>query len=420
MEPFFLYDEEFNRREKELNEILKFNTKPKYENKNAIILKKLIYSAIFASAKHKPIIKPKTLQLHQNILKKPAVSNLLKRQFQPKTQLFRPLEIKRPQITQLKNLEPPKIIQKVSEFNVPKPQQITVSPVSQSKPKFIQHQEIPKPIQKIEWPQPKPKNLVNNEITIMPQPQSTSTSSPFKTPIIAPQNKIIDKPQERMIPSIPKPQFNKEIESVNLNQNKNDEFVPIPEHIESNINLESNIIRKSDGSLVYKLNELILDTKTYRLFFSLQNKLFSILEKSPNLIDDFDFFSRNLKENLKLLNMNIKDIDVEKLKLYLKNYIIGFHKLQQLILDSNIKTIYCYGANQPIIVDHLKYGKIQTDMNFNSNTELDDFIKYMAKKAGKTISPSNPSLNIIFPNGIKFNAILGGDFVNSKFILIKS
>src|SRR3989344_2327036 len=338
MEPFFLYDEEFDTREKELNKIIDFSLKKNYNNKNTLFLKKLIYSAILHN---KPKINIKTKQVKTNILKNPQISNLIKNHLQDRKNMFMQFHNK--------------------PIHLNNRQEVKKFPIQTNKPiENTQRPNIYKP------------NLIKQEIEI--------------------------------------PKFEDVIQ---------EDLNPVPPRIEEPSLLDHNITKNPDNSLIYIIKELTIDPKTYRVFYALQNKLFSIIEKAPNLIDDIDFFSKNLKETLKLLNMNIQDIDTENLKLYLKNYILGFHKLQQLILDGSIKTIYCYGANQPIIIDHTKYGKIQTNLNFNSNTELDDFIKYMAKKAGKVISSMSPIINVSFPNGIKFEATIGGDFASSKFILIK-
>ena len=387
MEPFFLYDEEFDTREKELNKIIDFSLKKNYNNKNTLFLKKLIYSAILHN---KPKINIKTKQVKTNILKNPQISNLIKNHLQDRKNMFMQFHNKQIHLNNRQEvkkfpIQTNKPIENTQRPNIYKPNLNILSiPIAHDKPEI----EIPRPSfakQNITVPKPE---IIRKEIP--------TTRSEIKPNLIKQEIEI--------------PKFEDVIQ---------EDLNPVPPRIEEPSLLDHNITKNPDNSLIYIIKELTIDPKTYRVFYALQNKLFSIIEKAPNLIDDIDFFSKNLKETLKLLNMNIQDIDTENLKLYLKNYILGFHKLQQLILDGSIKTIYCYGANQPIIIDHTKYGKIQTNLNFNSNTELDDFIKYMAKKAGKVISSMSPIINVSFPNGIKFEATIGGDFASSKFILIK-
>lgn len=376
MEPFFLYDEEFNTREKELKKILDFSLKKNYENKNALFLKKLIYSAILHN-KPKLIVKPKK-QDTINILRKPEVAGLIR--------------------------------SNIHSFQKPLEQKDVLT-------KLIS----PQPLKTIQFPQrPKPMVFSQQPVKAKPMPLIKPQPINLNPPTQIPKPEFIPRPtieKEELQPQISKESL-QEVEPQNFETGMQDSNNPIPIIAEPS-SLEPNVIRNSDNSLIYNVNEFTIDPKTYRVFYALQNKLFMIIEKSPELIDNQDFFSKNLKETLKLLNMNINEIDTENLKLYLKNYILGFHKIQQLISDNNIKAIYCYGANQPLIIQHQKYGKIQTNLNFNSNTELDDFIKYITKKAGKIVSTSTPSISITFPNGIKFEATIGGDFASSKFILIK-
>ena len=471
MEPHFLIDEEFNRKEKNLNEILNYSFETKNQNKNALLMKKLIYAIIRKNAR-----KNKSQKIHYkyNILRKTAVSNLLKSQFTPQASS----QPKFFDIRKTNDLEVPYKLFTVENMNkmplkqknIQKPISITpkntmpIKPIMQPAKQRLPSQIIqprvlirpPPNNSSILKEQPRPQTqriLTQPNYPIRPQitspPRSTITpqqnirneSKPSYSPnIIVPkpiyrhptvsinpkimpiQKPVIHKPPINT-PRTPAPQntlIPKQQITVEQPKFKPDEFAPLPEHIEFNALIESNISRSPDGQLTYNITELALDTKTYRIFFNLQNKLFSIIEKSPELIDDVDFFTRNLKESVKLLNISIDEINIEDLKIYLKNYILGFHKLQPLVKDTNIKAIYCSGANQSILIQHIKYGKILTNLIFNSNTELDDFIRYIARKVGKTISVTNPTLNIEFPNNIKFNATLGGDFVSSKFILLKS
>ena len=476
MEPHFLIDEEFNRKEKALNGILNYSFENKNQNKNALLMKKLIYAIISKNARKN---KSQKIQYKYNILRKPAVSNLLRNQFTPKPSLqpkffdiektnnlqtpYKLFTVESMNNTPLKqkNIQKPLLI--TPRHNIPIKQ--TMQPVKQRLPsQIIQPRVLIRPSQNnspILKEQQRPQTqriLTQPNYPIRPQIPKPRTSNPPR-PTLAPQQNIRNESKPSYSPDlkVPKPIYRSPTASINpkiipiqkpvmpkipiitqrtqVPQNtiipkqqitveqpkfKPDEFAPLPEHIEFNAIVESNISRSPDGQLTYNITELVLDTKTYRIFFNLQNKLFSIIEKSPELIDDVDFFTRNLKESVKLLNIGIGEINIEDLKIYLKNYILGFHKLQPLVKDTNIKAIYCSGANQPILIQHIKYGKILTNLIFNSNTELDDFIKYIARKAGKTISVTNPALNIEFPNNIKFNATLGGDFVSSKFILLKS
>ena len=436
MEPYFIYHEEINKKSQELDDLLKMNYKPRYENKNAILLKKLIYASIYTFVKHKKI---RHTQI--NILKKPEVKKLLRSQFSQKDTSYQNIAVTSKPIITKRSIEevapnmPRKNMSNLMSMK-PLPTKTGGEVLSKIPPRPLPI-PIPIPIQKsqtvdekkIEWGEFKQETIP--QPSQRPQPRPLQPSVTYKSPISKPTPNIAVqeyKPTPQIPQRIPQPiykQFEEPINQVSQQPTKlkevdlQDIYSPLPEH-EDTINfLEPNIVRSPDELITYNAKELNLDTKTFRVFSNLQNRLFSILEKSPGLLDDVDFFNKNLKESIKILNLNIDTIDVENLKKYLKNYMMGFHKLQPLVSDPNINAVYCYGANQPILVQHIKYGKIQTNLSFNSNTELDDFIKYMAKKAGKPISMSNPSLQFQFPNGFRFDAVLGGDFVSSKFNLIK-
>ncbi|MBS3146990.1 hypothetical protein J4471_04825 [Candidatus Woesearchaeota archaeon] len=494
MEPLFLIDEQFNRKEKELNKILTYQGIGKHPDKHAVIMKKLIYAAIYHYNKKKKIIDKFDTRF---IINKPNVRHLIKSQLMKEDtqQYFTPSKIQKSEENYIQNNNGNQLIRPLSipdnnleqptqEFTkispVPKPQ-MPLNPIQKSSniikpigfsnpprtseiiwpeykpiitvPKTVQSQSIsvPKSIATSQGSlyHPKVMSAKTNSFSRTSVPQSISRASKINTNItqdktrplfsnikIAPIpvikqkiNSELHKPitQQPEAPFIKKINLNPNVieektprfDAENNNLDNMNKYTPLQEPTESSNIIDQHISKNPEGMFVYNVKELTLDPKTYRVFYSVQNKLFDIIEKSPNLLDDQDFFNKNLKENLKVLNININAINIDDLRLYLRNYILGFNKIQPLIQDSNIKTIYCSGANQPLIVEHSRYGKIQTNLDFKSNTELDDFIKYISKKAGRSINPSTPNLSIEFPNGIKLLATIGGDFVSSKFILQK-
>ena len=67
--------------------------------------------------------------------------------------------------------------------------------------------------------------------------------------------------------------------------------------------------------------------------------------------------------------------------------------------DPNLENIECNEANKPLTVTHSDYGRLQTNMIFDSE-ELDRLVLRLAHMAGKSLSKFNPILdNAMLPGG---------------------
>lgn len=96
---------------------------------------------------------------------------------------------------------------------------------------------------------------------------------------------------------------------------------------------------------------------------------------------------------------------------YIERDIIGFGKIDALMRDPDIEDISCDGVNIPLFAYHRnpKFGSIKTNITFNTNDELNEFIIRLAQKCGKTISIAEPLMDAALPDGSRVQATLGTD-----------
>ncbi|MGC8562187.1 MAG: type II/IV secretion system ATPase subunit [Thermoplasmata archaeon] len=103
----------------------------------------------------------------------------------------------------------------------------------------------------------------------------------------------------------------------------------------------------------------------------------------------------------------IGDQSLGQIHYILTSEFLGYGKIDAIMNDSNIEDISCDGVNIPIYVYHKKYQNLKTNVKFESDRELNNFIVLLAQKGNKQISISDPILDATTPEGNRINATFG-------------
>lgn len=129
-----------------------------------------------------------------------------------------------------------------------------------------------------------------------------------------------------------------------------------------------------------------------------------------------------LKKKLPFLKSKSKDVFVEEGKLYYSAKINNKTYLDQvksIINDPRVSAMYCDGVNKPLYVDYLNYSQILTKIGFSDKNRLNNMIKKFSEENGIRISNDKPVILEKLKNGIIFQASLGSDFIEPRFIIKK-
>ncbi|HNW05581.1 MAG TPA: hypothetical protein PK655_03810 [archaeon] len=153
-----------------------------------------------------------------------------------------------------------------------------------------------------------------------------------------------------------------------------------------------------------------------------------------NSIDANYISNKGDKQNLNNYLKKTFDLAIDKLtydltdlekKLYfnfIKRDFLGFGFLSIILEDKNIIEVSCSGENMPIIVYHLKYGAMETNLKFDNLFKLNQFILSLTKIMGLKVSSDQP-INGYLPNGYKIEGLYSvGDKSNkrSSFVIKKN
>jgi len=126
-----------------------------------------------------------------------------------------------------------------------------------------------------------------------------------------------------------------------------------------------------------------------------------------------------------LLDYEIKANSIFKKKLlyYVKREFLGYGRIDPVMRDPNIEDISCDGSGVPLFLFHRKYGSLKSNVQFDNENELSDFVVKLAQKCGKHISIAEPMLDATtMPDGSRIQMTLsntvttrGSTFTIRKF-----
>ncbi|OYT43335.1 ATP-binding cassette domain-containing protein [Candidatus Bathyarchaeota archaeon] len=161
------------------------------------------------------------------------------------------------------------------------------------------------------------------------------------------------------------------------------------------------ILREKDTKeLLYFVDEIPLDPKEQESFIKLREVLEAELQAPEDNETPVQAFRRQLPEIIAKHRDLLKDVSpvgIKKIEFYLERDVLGYGKIDPLMADPLIEDISCSGANKPIYLWHRKYENIKTNVFFNSEEELDDFVMRIVHKAGRHVSIAFPMVDATLP-----------------------
>lgn len=169
-----------------------------------------------------------------------------------------------------------------------------------------------------------------------------------------------------------------------------------------------------NGQPFYLFTEPKLDDKDVAVLDYMR----SLIGRRIKLIDDRDFLLRNVVSACNKFGLEFSESYLEKIYYYLYKHLRGLGRLQPLLDDNDVNGIYCYGLDQPVLVDYKEAAKIKTKLIFSNAKEINDIILKLGEKVDVEITVKNPFLNVSF-NGLNIHAIYGGELMSPKFIILR-
>jgi flagellar protein FlaI len=169
-----------------------------------------------------------------------------------------------------------------------------------------------------------------------------------------------------------------------------------------------NIVEDPEGRVIYEVQETSLTPEEERLYNDIKEHL--IWELKPISRLDIDIASvikktaRRIISEFQIRMTKTPGLTWAKIMYYIERDIIGYGVLDPIFRDPYIEDISCNGPKRPIYVWHRRYESIPTNIVFESEEELDNYVVKLAHMAGKHISVAYPVLDAIIPGGHRLAA----------------
>ena len=111
---------------------------------------------------------------------------------------------------------------------------------------------------------------------------------------------------------------------------------------------------------------------------------------------------------MKTKRIPVNVVDFEYLKYHMIKDKIGLGILEPFVRDSFLEDISCDGVG-PIHIVHKIFGPLETNIEFKTEEELDEFVIELSERISKPVSHARPIVDATLPDGSRINIVFGTD-----------
>lgn len=176
------------------------------------------------------------------------------------------------------------------------------------------------------------------------------------------------------------------------------------------------IIDKENGKLFYRVLEPQPDAG---LINAMKEAIRKDFEKNPGVLENQAYMQNKFAKTCQRLSAQCDADITRRATYYLKRDLLGFRRLDPLMHDANVKSIFCEGTNKPVKIEYSGIlEKIETNIIFKDPRDLNTLINKIASFAKARLSDAAPIMDITI-NGFRISATLGIGDISSKLTIKK-
>ncbi|MFO8109188.1 MAG: type II/IV secretion system ATPase subunit [Thermoplasmata archaeon] len=106
--------------------------------------------------------------------------------------------------------------------------------------------------------------------------------------------------------------------------------------------------------------------------------------------------------------VNVTEDELSLIKYYIKKRIMGYDLLEPLLYDPYLEDIHCISLNN-LSVLHVIFGLMETNISFESEERLENYVRIMSNRMGKNVTESKPIVDGALPMGSRVNIVYSRD-----------
>jgi flagellar protein FlaI len=155
------------------------------------------------------------------------------------------------------------------------------------------------------------------------------------------------------------------------------------------------------GEYKYILDELQLDALERTVYTRILEILLAEIESPKEEIPDpRRFFAEEAKKIVDKYRISLgwlPDVSWYKILYHAERDLVGFGPIDPLMRDPNIEDISCDGVQRSVYIWHRTYESIETNIQFETDEELDNMVVKLVHMAGKHVSSAFPIVDASLP-----------------------
>ncbi len=155
------------------------------------------------------------------------------------------------------------------------------------------------------------------------------------------------------------------------------------------------------GEHKYILDELQLDPLERGIYNRILEILLAEIESPKEAIaDPRKFFADEAQKVVDKYRISLgwlPDVSWYKILYHAERDMVGFGKIDPLMRDPNIEDISCDGVGKPVYIWHRVFESIETNLQFESDEDLDNLVVKLVHMAGKHVSSAFPIVDASLP-----------------------
>lgn len=155
------------------------------------------------------------------------------------------------------------------------------------------------------------------------------------------------------------------------------------------------------GEYRYILDELQLDPLERNVYDRILEILLAEIESpKQEIADPRKFFAEEAKKIVDKYRISLgwlPDVSWYKILYHAERDLVGFGRIDPLMRDPDIEDISCDGVKKPVYVWHRRYESLETNLEFESDEELNNMVVKLVHMAGKHVSSAYPIVDASLP-----------------------
>ncbi|MBI4017759.1 MAG: Flp pilus assembly complex ATPase component TadA [Candidatus Aenigmarchaeota archaeon] len=170
---------------------------------------------------------------------------------------------------------------------------------------------------------------------------------------------------------------------------------------------------ETDHSLIYRVSEPTLDENEKRAYELIVAALVELVDVQLSTIKNaraaMEYIEQRVWQIIIELEIALDKASYNKIMYYVYRNFVGLNKLEPLMHDPYIEDVGCVGYYTPIYVVHKRWGSIPTNIIYENEDELKEFVIKLAERCGRYVSYAEPLLDGSLPDGSRVQASLAED-----------